>query len=375
MKQEITTLAELHRMVVEKNKDKPINKQVCGLHIGEVSGRPPNSIIESTINAVKTKELGYTPTMGHLELRNLISKDLMERKQHSVSSSEIMITNGSKQALFYAIQLLINPGDEVIIHRPYWNSYQNLVEMKGGLLKTLDLEKNGNLNLETLIDLISSKTKMIIICSPHNPTGSIPDYDNMLQLAKIIKDKDITILSDEIYERLDFGHYHQSFAAIPEIKDKVITVGGFSKSHQMTGYRLGYLVAPLKIIKPAIILQSNICTCACTLSQYVAMDAITHQEEVGKLISNLKQRLLRLKTIFKNYPHWEARGAFYLFINISKRLNGNKNDKDICQELLDKGVAVAPGSLFMMDNYIRISYACSDEIFDRAVTILYEYFR
>ena len=215
---------------------------------------------------------------------------------------------------------------------------------------------------------------MIIICSPHNPTGTIPDIDNMKKLADLIKDKNIVILSDEIYEQLDYNNHHNSFASISNIRDKVVTVGGFSKSHQMTGYRIGYLVASENIINEASLLQANICTCACTLSQYVAIDAINNTGDVTRLVLDLRQRLSRLLVIFENYPHWKTKGAFYLFIDITKKITPSKTDKDICIELLNLGVAIAPGSLFNMSGHIRISYACSDEMFEIAVAILYKYF-
>ena len=376
MELEINSFAGLHKIVTDLNNNynNGVGKQVCGLHIGEVSGRPPEHIIESTIRNVKTKNLGYTPTRGNTELIDLICNDLRHRKHFSINNQQVIITNGSKQGLFYAINILIDKGDEVIIHTPYWNSYQKLVEMSGGVLKTLPLETDGNLNLQVLGNMITDKTKMIIICSPHNPTGTIPDIDNMNKLADLIKDKNIVILSDEIYEQLDYNNHHHSFAHIASIRDKVITVGGFSKSHQMTGYRVGYLVAPESIITNATVLQANICTCACTLSQYVAIDAIKHIDDVNRLVLDLRQRLSRLLVIFENYPHWETKGAFYLFVNITKKINSSMTDTDICKELLSLGVGVAPGSLFNMPGHIRISYACSDEMFEIAVPILYKYF-
>ena len=188
----INSLASLHALVTDLNQEDHSNKiKVNCLHIGEISGKPPDAIISSTVSRVTTEDLGYTTTLGNQNLRNLIADDLNKRKGFAIGAKNIMITNGSKQGLFYAIQMLIQSGDEVIIHTPYWNSYQSLVQMNGGKIISLALENNGNLNLELLKRKLNGKTKMIIICSPHNPTGSYPDKDNLLELFRLLNDHNL----------------------------------------------------------------------------------------------------------------------------------------------------------------------------------------
>ena len=378
MLKNINSLAELHNLVTELNKDDNTNKiLVNSLHIGEISGKTPTTIINSTITRVKQEEINYTTTLGNSYLRQLIANDLNIRKGFFINQDNIILTNGSKQGLFYAIQMLINKDDEVIIHTPYWNSYESLVSMKEGKLITLPLEKNGNLNLELLATLITKKTKMLILCSPHNPTGSYPDKDNLIKLLELLKETNIVVLSDEIYERIDFLKQHCSIASLVnecQYKTDILTVGGFSKSHMMTGYRIGYLIASPALIEKSRLLQANICTCACSLSQYVAIDALQDTSIVDNLNKYLANRLTILNPIFKDYPMWTVKGAFYLFINITRKLVSNETDLDICERLLENKVAVAPGSFFNMKNYIRISYACSEDMFVRSVPILKHFF-
>ena len=383
MSDSINSLADLHSLVTKLNNQVISDKKgrlINCLHIGEISGKLPTTIVKSTIDNINNRSIGYTTSMGDYNLRDSIVTDLNKRKGFKIEPNNIIITNGSKQGLFYAIKLYIKPGDEVIIHRPYWNSYQKLVEMEGGKIISIPLEKNGNLNTNTIKKYINNRTKMIIICSPHNPTGSIPGEDSIKTLLSLINGKNISIISDEIYERIDFNHKHKSISTIARennYKCNILTVGGFSKSHMMTGFRLGYLIADKNIIKKASVLQANICTCACSLSQYVAYDALTDGEGDKKILdlnNCLKSRLLILNDIFKTYPSWKADGAFYIFINISSKIKDFENDKDLCQKLLELGVAVAPGSLFGKPNYIRISYACSQEMFNISVPIFKKYF-
>ncbi len=371
----ITSLADLHKVVLQENQNKkPGERKISGLHIGEISGKLPKVLVDITQKNIQKGELGYTSSFGLENLRDLISLDLNQRKGFQTTSENILLTNGSKQGLFYAINLLVKPGDEVILHRPYWNNYQYLVEHQGGKIVSLDLEKNGNLNLKLLTKLINPKTKLIIICNPHNPTGSIPDRENLEQLETVVKRHQVTVLADEIYEKLDYYQKHLSLGAISSLRDQVITLGGFSKSHQMTGFRIGYLVATPSFITKAAKLQANICTCPSTLSQLVAVDAIQNQNLVETLVNELKDRLVVLKKIFQHYPSWQADGAFYLFVDIRQKLRSDQTDQDICLELLGLGVALAPGSLFGLANYIRISYACEETLFQQSLPILEHYF-
>ena len=396
MSNNINSLAELHGQVTKLNQERlDTNSQnlINCLHIGEISGKLPSTIIQSTINRINSEEIGYTVTLGNDQLRDLIANDLNTRKQFNISKDNIIITNGSKQGLFYAIKMIIKPGDEVIVHRPYWNSYEKLVEMEGGKIITLPLEKNGNLNINTLRNSLTERTKMLIICSPHNPTGSIPEVENLKNVLTLLEGRTITIVSDEIYERIDFNNKHKSIASIAnEVHSscQVLTVGGFSKSHMMTGFRIGYLIANKEKINEAGILQANICTCACSLSQYVAIDALSdlhNNRNIERLNRSLEDRRDILLDIFKGYPSWRAEGAFYLFININTKLgrimdicdgdgdnDNDENDLTICKRLLELGVAVAPGSFFQKPNYIRISYACSETMFKNSIPILKKFF-
>ncbi len=389
----INSLCDLHNLVTKLNKKNNItnieqlpNKVIStpslinSLHIGEISGKLPSNIINSTIYNINNKNIGYTPTLGYYSLRNLIATDLNKRKGFNILPDNIIITNGSKQGLFYAIKSLIKYGDEVIVHKPFWNSYKKLVEIEGGKIITIPLEKNGNLNIDIIKTYINSKTKIIIICNPHNPTGSIPEINSIKNLLSLVNGKDIYIISDEIYERIDFYNKHKSLAFIAKkynYKCNILTIGGFSKSHMMTGFRIGYLIANQNIIKKASILQQNICTCVSSLSQYVAIDVLKDTESEKKIIelnNCLKSRLIILKNIFKTYPLWDSKGAFYIFVDIKNKLKKSENDKDLCKKLLNLGVAVAPGSLFGLPNYIRISYACSEEIFNNSIPILKKFF-
>lgn len=309
---------------------------VTKFNVGSTNYPIHDDIKGAVINAVKNNKNTYTNVAGTLELRKKISQYLFEKKGTLYQPDQIVCSNGAKQSIYQSLLLLCNPGDPVVIFRPYWTSYPDMVKLVGGKVIILD-------HLE---ELKTVKAKVIIICNPNNPTGKIYSVDELKQIANAASKMNAFIISDEIYERIDYENKHYSMAPY---YDKTFTINGFSKIYSMMGYRLGYAAVPKEYAPQLIKIQSQITSCPGILSQEAGIAALSLSDnEIKKYIIELKLKRDYICNIFNAE---KPNGSIYLFV---KGVN--------YQELLNQHkLAVMPGSAFGMEDYIRICYSTSWE--------------
>ncbi|QBQ43084.1 pyridoxal phosphate-dependent aminotransferase [Sphingobacterium psychroaquaticum] len=349
---------------------------VISLSVGEPDFNTPDNVKNAAKQALDDNFTRYSPVPGYPELRQAIVNKLKNENGLDYDPSQIVVSTGAKQSLSNVILTLINPGDEVIIPTPYWVSYSEMVVLAEGksVFINTDIDSDFKITPAQLEAAITPKTKLFMFSSPCNPTGSVYSKAELEALAKVFeKYPNIFILSDEIYEHINFIDKHESIAQFPSIKDRVIVVNGFSKAYAMTGWRLGYIAASKEIAAANDKLQGQTTSGTCSIAQRAGIAAYNDGLESVKvmkeaflrrreLVYNLLNEIPGVKT---NLPE----GAFYFFPQISsffgkKDLNGNviKGSADLALYLLNEGhIATVGGDSFGNDNYIRLSYAASDE--------------
>ncbi|MFN3135070.1 MAG: pyridoxal phosphate-dependent aminotransferase [Candidatus Kryptonium sp.] len=347
---------------------------VVSLSAGEPDFPTPEHVKEAAIQAIKENFTKYTQNQGIPELINAIIEKFRHDNNIEYKPTEILVSNGAKHSIFNALQAICNPGDEVIIPAPYWVSYPPMVALadaKPIILRT-DIKSNFKITPEQLKETITEKTKALIFNSPSNPTGTVYTEDEIRKIAEVIYEKNIFVISDEIYEKIIYEGRHFSMASIEELKNLVITINGVSKAYAMTGWRIGYLGANEEIVKLANKVQGQMTSNASSISQKAALAALTGpQEPVRKMVNEFKIRRDFLCSELKQIPGIEVfvpSGAFYVFPKVSayygRSYNGMviKNSNDFCEFLLkEEKLAIIPGDAFGMDEYVRISYAASME--------------
>ena len=347
---------------------------VVSLSAGEPDFPTPEHVKEAAIQAIKENFTKYTQNQGIPELINAIIEKFRRDNNIENKPTEILVSNGAKHSIFNALQAICNPGDEVIIPAPYWVSYPSmvaLVDAKPVILKT-DIRSSFKITPEQLKETITEKTKALIFNSPSNPTGTVYTEDEIRKIAEVVYEKNIFVISDEIYEKIIYEGKHFSMASIKELKNLVITINGVSKAYAMTGWRIGYLGASEEIVKLANKVQGQMTSNASSISQKAALAALTGpQEPVRKMVNEFKIRRDFLCSELKQIPGIEVfvpSGAFYVFPKVSayygRSYNGMviKNSNDFCEFLLkEEKLAIIPGDAFGMDEYVRISYAASME--------------
>ena len=347
-------------------KAKEMKKQgldVVSFGAGEPDFDTMPHIKEAAKKAIDEGFTKYTASSGIIELKEAICAKFRRDNWLDYEPKNIIVSTGAKQSLFNMVMVLVDPGDEVIIPIPYWVSYEEMVKVAEGkcvFLKT----NNFKINFQDLEKAITPKTKMLILCSPSNPTGVVYDEKELKQISSFCLKHNIYILSDEIYEKLIYGKKHISIASVNEkIKKFVIVVNGVSKSYAMTGWRIGYAAAEEEIVKAATRLQDHTTSNPTSISQKAALAAINGPEDhIAKMVYEYKKRrdfmvdrLNRIEGITASRPD----GAFYVFANVSKFYSGEiKGSMDFCKKLLeDAYVAVVPGIAFGDDRYVRLSFA------------------
>ncbi len=340
---------------------------ICNLSAGEPDFDAPKEVIEATSKAIFDGFTKYGPAAGNLDLRKAIANKLQIQNDLNYEFENVMVTNGAKQAIYNLFQVLLNPGDEVIIPSPYWLSYPQMVRLAGGkpIFANSFAEDGFKINIEDLKSKISSKTKFIIINSPNNPTGRVMSKEELLQIADLARENpNINILSDEIYELIlkkEFKHYSLSSLA-NDLKDRIFIINGFAKGWAMTGWRIGYLVGTKDVIKASSALQSQSTSNVCSFAQKGALEALKINNEFFLMINShydQRRRLLYegLNNINGIYIE-EPNGAFYAF---PKLPNSSITSVDFCNKALqDYGLVVVPGKAFGADQCIRISCAASE---------------
>ena len=342
--------------------------EVFGFGAGEPDMDTPEHIKAAAITALQQGRTKYTPSAGIPELRQAISQKFLKDNGLDYKSSQVIVSNGAKQSCFNAIAAVVNEGDEVIIPAPYWLSYPEMVRLVGGqpvIVETRE-ENNWKLTAEDFENAMTPRTKMIIINSPGNPTGSVYTRDELRALAEVAAEEDIFILSDEIYEKLTYdGAEHISIASVsPEAYDLTITVNGFSKAYAMTGWRLGYLAAPEPIARAIDSMQSHMTSNACSFAQYGGLAALTGDQQcvvdMREEFDIRRQYMFERLTQIQGVSAVRPQGAFYILANISALGLKSQNFAD---RLLSKSsVAVVPGIAFGDDRTIRLSYATSLDV-------------
>ena len=349
---------------------------VINMSVGEPDFNTPDHIKEAAKKAVDDNYSRYSPVPGYMDLRQAISDKLKRENQLEYSPAEILVSNGAKQSVCNTILALVNPGDEVIIPAPYWVSYPQMVLLAGGnpVFVEATFEQNFKMTPEQLEKAITPKTRMLILCSPSNPTGSVYNKEELRALANIIlSHKDLYVLADEIYEHINYVGRHESIAQFPGMKERAIVVNGVSKAYAMTGWRIGYIAAPEWIVKGCNKLQGQYTSGPCSVSQKAAEFAYTQSQEcVEEMRKAFERRRDLIVKLAKDIPGLEVNvpeGAFYLFPKCSsfygKQTPDGKtigNSTDLAMYLLEKGhVATVGGDAFGDPACFRMSYATSDE--------------
>jgi aspartate aminotransferase len=351
---------------------------VINLSIGEPDFDTPDFIKESAKLAIDNNFSHYPPVAGYLELRESISRKLKRDNNLDYSPDQIVVSGGAKQSLANAILCLVNPGDEVIIPSPYWVSYKEIVKLTQGKRIFIEgkIENDFKITARQIEDVITPKTKLFLFSSPCNPTGSIYSREELKELASVFERyPQILIISDEIYEHINFKGKHQSIAQFSEIRDHVIIINGLSKGFAMTGWRLGFMAASLEIAKACEKLQGQYTSGTNTIAQRAAITAFdadpASTPEIRVMVEAFQRRRDLMITLLKSVPGFKMsipEGAFYFFIDISNLLGKCYNNivirsaSDLCEYLLNSvSVAIVPGIAFGSPNCIRISYATSED--------------
>ncbi|PRR83098.1 pyridoxal phosphate-dependent aminotransferase [Clostridium luticellarii] len=355
---------------------------VIGFGAGEPDFNTPENIQKAAVAAMKEGYTKYTPASGILELKEAVVKKFKVDNGLEYSTDQIIISTGAKQCLCNAFQAVLNPGDQVIIAVPYWVSYPELVRLSGGVPVFVDTKEENDFKytVEDLQKAYTDKTKVIIINSPNNPTGSIYSEEELKQIADFAREKDISILSDEIYEKLIYGNRrHVSIAGISQdAYSRTIVINGVSKTYAMTGWRIGYCAADKDIIKLMSNVQSHTTGNPNSIAQYAALAALNGENsQIENMMDEFKKRreyMIEKIDSIEGLSCLKPEGAFYVMLNISKTfgktIDGHSigNSLEFSSLLLEKEkVAVVPGLGFGIDGYVRLSYATSMENIKRGL--------
>jgi aspartate aminotransferase len=353
-------------------------KNVINLSIGEPDFNTPESIKDAGIKAINDNVTHYTPVSGIKELREAIAAKLKRDNGLDYSFNQIIVSTGAKQSIANALLVLVNPGDEVIVPAPYWVSYPEMVKMAEGKMVEIpsSIENDFKVTPGQIEAAITGKTKVLMLNTPSNPTGSYYTKDELKGIAGVIaRYPDIYVISDEIYEYINYTGKHESIAQFDEIKDRVVVINGVSKGYAMTGWRIGYMAAAPEIAKACDTLQGQITSGASSIAQMAALQAMKTDPatsgEIRGMVDAFRSRRDLVKSKLDEIPGMKTNlpaGAFYFYPDVTYYIgksNGEvtiNNDNDLCLYLLDKTyVALVPGSAFGTPGYVRLSYATSEE--------------
>lgn len=342
-------------------------KDAISLGVGEPDFDTPWHIREEGIYSLEKGRTFYTSNAGLKELKEEISYYLRRRFQLSYDpEKEIMVTIGGSEAIDIALRAMIDPGDEVLIPQPCYVSYLPCAQLVHAVPVSIELKEENQFKLtrQELLDAITEKTKILILPFPNNPTGGIMDYDDLKDIVDVIIEKDLYVISDEIYSELTYSGNHVSIASFPGMKERTVVINGFSKSYAMTGWRLGYACAPQLILKQMLKIHQFAIMCAPTTSQYAAVEALKNGDsdvEMMREAYDQRRRFLIQALRDMGFGCFEPFGAFYVFPSIKKF--GMTSDEFANQLLKEEKVAVVPGTAFGAcgEGFLRISYAYSIE--------------
>ena len=348
---------------------------VINLSVGEPDFNTPEDIKESAKQAIDDNYSKYSPVPGYPELRKAIARKLKEENRLDYSISEILVSNGAKQSVCNAVLALVDDGDEVIIPAPYWVSYPQMVKLAGGtpVIVSTGFDQDFKMTAQQLEAAITPKTKMLILCSPSNPTGSVYSKEELRSLAEVIlAHEDLFVIADEIYEHINYTGHHESIAQFDGMKERAIIINGVSKAYAMTGWRIGYMAGPEWIVKGCNKLQGQYTSGPCSVSQKAAEAAYTQSQAcVEEMRQAFERRRDLIVSLAKEIPGLEVNvpeGAFYLFPKCSsffgKSHQGKviSNSTELALYLLEEAhVATVGGDAFGDPECFRMSYATSDD--------------
>lgn len=363
---EIQPSATLSISAKAKNM-KAEGKPVISFSLGEPDFNSPECASKAAIDAINRGESHYTLNSGIPELRKEVSNYYKRRFNLEYAPDEVLIAPGAKPLLYQALQMLVDPGDEVLLFSPAWVSYVEQVHLAGGKDIIVDTLKTDLIpTKEAIEDVLSSKTVGMIINSPSNPSGAIYDEETLKMIADIAREKDLWIIFDEIYERLVYGpaKHVNILNVAPDLRDRVIIINGASKAYAMTGWRIGYALAPKPLIAKMNTLQTHLTSNASSIAQWAAWGAVKDADpDVEKMRQAFEERRGVILGLVRDMPYVKVRdpeGAFYIFIDV--RESPIPDDMVFCEKLLEeKFVAAVPGAAFFAPGFIRFSYACSME--------------
>jgi aspartate aminotransferase len=366
---ETLQMAKLSRELRSKGFD------IIDLSLGEPDFQTPAHICEAAKKAIDEGYTKYPPVAGFLDLRQAISEKFKRENNLTFSPEQIIVSTGAKQSIANVMMVLLDPGDEVILLSPYWVSYREIIKLGEGTMVVVSstVETNFKTTAEELKKAISPRTKIFCFSSPCNPSGTVYSKEELQSFAEVLaRHPGIFVISDEIYEHINFTGKHESIAQFESLKDRVIVVNGCSKAYAMTGWRVGYIGAPLWIAKACDKMQGQITSGTCSIAQRAALTAITaDQSETTRMTAEFRKRrdlvlsmLAEIPGVKSNHPE----GAFYVFPDVSAffgKSNGEQlimNGEDLCNYLIYHAhVTLVTGKAFGDENCIRISYAASEE--------------
>ena len=342
-------------------------KHIIHLEIGEPDFDTPDHIRQAAKDALDNGFTHYGPSAGQMELREAIARHQSERQGYDISPERVIVTPGGKPVMFFTMMALIERGDEAIYPNPGFPIYESMIEYMGGEAVSIPLKEefNFSLDVEQLRSLVTDKTKLLIVNTPNNPCGSVIPKEDLQKIAELAVERDLVVLSDEIYKDMYYTGEHDSITQFPDMIDRTIILDGFSKSYAMTGWRLGYGVFPEWLVEPVTRLMTNSVSCTSVFSQMAAIAALEGpQDSVGTMMEEFTARRDLVVEGLNSLPGVTCRvpgGAFYAFPNISGTGLSSKDFAD--RALNEAGVALLAGTAFgdYGDGYIRISFANSRE--------------
>lgn len=348
---------------------------VINMSVGEPDFNTPDYVKEAAVRAIEENYSRYTPVPGYMSLRKAICDKLKRENGLDYAPSQILVSTGAKQALCNAVMTLVNPGDEVILPSPCWVSYPEMVKLAGGVpvVVRAGIGQDFKITAQQLEKAVTPKTKVVMICSPSNPTGSVYSREELRALASVIeKNPDIYVISDEIYEHINFIGGHESFAQFESVRERVIVINGVSKAYAMTGWRIGFMAGPEWLVKACNKLQGQYTSGTCSIAQKAAEAAFNGpQDDVERMRQVFQKRRDLIVSLAKDVPGLEVnmpQGAFYLFPKCDSYFGKCDGDRvihtaeDLAMYLLEVGhVATVGGTAFGSPECIRFSYATSED--------------
>ena len=376
--------SETLAMTAKARELKAQGKDVISLSIGEPDFNTPEEVKEAAKQAIDDNFTHYPPVPGYPDLREAVCKKFKRDNNLDFKPEQIVVSTGAKQSIYQVVQCLVNPGDEVIIPTPFWVSYKEIVRVAEGkcVYVKSSIENDFKVTPEQLEAAITPKTKLIMFSSPSNPTGMLYTKDELKGIADVVaRHENVFVMADEIYEHINFVGKHESIAQFPEVRDRVITINGVAKGFAMTGWRIGFIGAPLTIAKACNKLQGQVTSATCSIAQKATVRAMemdpTTSEDIINMRNIFRQRRDMVYKLLCEIPGLKVRmpqGAFYFFPDVSsyygKSFNGTKieNSTDMAFYLLNEAnVATVMGSAFGDDACIRLSYATSEDLLREAL--------